>query len=342
MKAIVIARHGGPEVLELRDLPSPEPGHGEVRLRIRAAALNHLDIWVRRGHPGLRVPLPFVPGSDMAGEVQALGPGVEGWQAGDEVVVYPASFCGHCEACRAGRQNLCRRYHIFGENRPGGLAEEAVVPAACLFRRPTGLSWEESATFPLSWLTSWHMLMAKAHHRPGDWVLIQAAASGTGIAALQIARLHGLRVLAVAGGPAKCARLLELGADVVHDHHEGGLRERVKALTGGAGMPLVIDHVGAATFADSLAALARGGSYITCGGSSGPELAFDVRHLFIKHQRIIGSTMGTLDDFARVVFHMEHGGLRPVIHRVFPPEGIADAHQELEERRVVGKVVIRF
>jgi NADPH:quinone reductase-like Zn-dependent oxidoreductase len=342
MKAIVIPRHGGPEVLELRDLPTPEPGIGEVRLRIKAAALNHLDIWVRRGHPGLVVPLPFIPGSDMAGVIDALGAGVSGWAEGDEVVVYPATFCGQCEPCRAGRQNLCRRYHILGENRPGGLAEEVVVPAACLFRRPARLSWEESAAFPLSWLTSWHMLMDKVSHRPGDWVLIQAAASGTGIAALQIARLHGLRVIAVAGGPEKCARLREMGADAVVDHREGGLRAQVKALTGGAGVSIVVDHVGVDTFADSLSALGRDGSLVTCGGSSGPMLTFDVRHLFIKHQRIIGSTMGTLDDFARVVFHVERGDLQPLVHRVFEPAEIADAHRELEQRRVIGKVVVRW
>ncbi|MCB1046426.1 MAG: zinc-binding dehydrogenase [Calditrichaeota bacterium] len=342
MKAIVIPSHGGAEVLELRDLPVPQPGIGEVRLRIRAAALNHLDLWVRRGHPGLKIPLPFIPGSDMAGQIQTLGAGVEGWAPGDEVVVFPATFCGACEPCRAGRQNLCRQFRIFGENRPGGMAEEVVVPAACLFPKPSRLSWEEAAAFPLSWLTSWHMLNDKVSHRPGDWVLIQAAASGTGIAALQIARLHGLRVIAVAGGAEKCARLLEMGADAVVDHTRDDLRATVKSLTGGAGVAVVVDHVGADTFAASLGALARGGSYVTCGGSSGPMLQFDVRHLFIKHQRLIGSTMGTLDNFSRIMFHVERGELRPVIHRVLAPEAIADAHLELEERRVVGKVVITF
>ncbi|MCA9784409.1 MAG: alcohol dehydrogenase catalytic domain-containing protein [Candidatus Cloacimonetes bacterium] len=178
MKAIVIPSHGGAEVLELRDLPVPQPGIGEVRLRIRAAALNHLDLWVRRGHPGLKIPLPFIPGSDMAGQIQTLGAGVEGWALGDEVVVFPATFCGACEPCRAGRQNLCRQFRIFGENRPGGMAEEVVVPAACLFPKPSSLSWEEAAAFPLSWLTSWHMLNDKVSHRPGDWVLIQAAVEG--------------------------------------------------------------------------------------------------------------------------------------------------------------------
>lgn len=348
MKAVVIPRHGGPEVLELREVPRPpEPGPGEVRVAVRAVALNHLDLWVRRGHPGLHVPLPFIPGSDLSGVVESVGAGVSRVAPGDAVVAYPALFCGVCEACLEGRQNHCRRYAILGENAPGGLCGEIVLPERNLFPLPAGLDFAQGAAFPLAWLTSWHMLARKVHLRPGQWVLVQAAASGTGIAAVQIARLFGARVVAAAGSEAKCDTLRALGAEVVVQAGRDDLRVAVKEATGGRGCEVVLDHQGADTFAASLACLARGGRYVTCGGTTGPQLQFDVRHLFIKHQRIIGSTMGDVGDFQALLRHMrpppgETGGrgLWPLVHRVFPLAEVSSAHRELESRRVAGKVVV--
>jgi NADPH:quinone reductase-like Zn-dependent oxidoreductase len=350
MRAVVIPRHGGPEVLELRDLPRPPaPGPGEVRLAVRAVGLNHLDLWVRRGHPGLHVELPFIPGSDISGVVESVGPGVTRVAPGDAVVAYPALFCGVCEACLGGRQNHCRRYAILGENASGGLCDEIVLPERNLFPLPAGLDFVQGAAFPLAWLTSWHMLTRKVDLRPGQWVLVQAAASGTGVAAVQIARLFGARVVAAARGDAKCEVLRALGAEVVVPVEHDDLRAAVKVATGGRGCAVVVDHQGADTFATSLACLAREGAYITCGGTTGPDLHFDVRHLFIKHQRIIGSTMGDVADFQNLLARMEppspdsamRRALWPLVHRVFPLEEAARAHEELESRRVAGKVVVK-
>ncbi len=351
MRAVVISRHGGPDVLELRELPRPAaPGPGQVRVSVRAAGLNHLDLWVRRGHPGLHVDLPFIPGSDLAGVVESVGEGVTRVRAGQSVVAYPALFCHQCAACLAGRQNHCRSYAILGENTSGGLCDEIVLPERNLFPLPEGLSFVQGAAFPLAWLTSWHMLTRKVVLQPGDWVLIQAAASGTGVAALQIARLFGARVIATAGSDEKCRRLLELGAEHVVDHRSGELRARVKAVTDGRGCTVVLDHLGAETFSLSLGCLAREGRYLTCGGTTGPELHFDVRHLFIKHQRIIGSTMGDVGDFQTLLAHMGPPpaagaalrGLWPVVHQEFSLSQVSQAHAELESRQVIGKVVVKL
>lgn len=347
MKAMVVARHGGPEVMELRELPTPNPGPGEVRVRIRAAALNHLDLWVRRGHPGLHVELPHIPCSDVGGVVDGIGRGVSRCEPGDEVVLYPALFCNRCEACLEGRHNHCRDYRILGENVAGGLAEYIVVPERNVYHKPAGLSFEQAAAFPLAWLTSWHMLAGKVRVQPGDWVLIQAAASGTGLAGLQIARLFAGRVIVTAGTDEKCERLLAMGAEHAVNYASGDVRAVVRQATGGRGCPVVMDHVGQATFRQSMSCLARGGSYVTCGGTSGAELSFDVRHLFIKHQRIIGSTMGTAGDFQALLSHMAAPGtqpgsaLWPVVHRVFEMTEAAEAHRVLEARKAFGKVVLR-
>jgi NADPH:quinone reductase-like Zn-dependent oxidoreductase len=360
MRAALITRHGGPEVIELHELPVPEPGPGEVRVAVKAAALNHLDLWVRRGMPGLNLALPHVPAADICGIVDALGPGVVRCAPGDAVVLYPAHFCGRCAACLEGRQNHCPEYAILGEHAPGGLAEFIVVPERLVFPRPLGLGFEEGAAVPLAWLTSWHMLARKARPEPGDWVLVQAGASGTGVAAIQIARLFGARVIATAGSEEKRARLLKLGVESALLHGEAGLRAEVKRLSGGRGCTVVVDHVGRDTFRGSLSCLARGGRLVTCGGTSGADLSFDVRHLFIKHQQIIGSTMGDVGDFQALLGRMgpapaafalrpfsgepEHGapGLFPVIHQVFALDELPQAQEELESRRVFGKVVIRM
>lgn len=344
MRAVHVTAHGGPEVLQVVQVPDvPAPGPGEVRVDVRAVALNHLDLWVRRGHPGLKVPLPFVPGSDISGVVESVGEGVTRVRAGEAVVAYPALFCHTCPACLDGRQNHCRRYAILGEHAPGGLAERILLPERNLFPMPARLSFAESAAFPLAWLTSWHMLARKVSLKPGDAVLIQAAASGTGVAALQMARLFGARVMATAGSAAKCEALAALGAHEVVNYREEDVRARVKSFTQGEGCAVVLDHLGADTFATSLACLARGGTYVTCGGTTGPQLTFDVRHLFIKHQRIVGSTMGDVGDFQALLRLMGPAAthpLFPVVGRRFPMDHIAQAHAALEGRNLVGKVVV--
>jgi NADPH:quinone reductase-like Zn-dependent oxidoreductase len=340
MKAVVIPRFGDASVLEIREVPRPEISHGQVRVKVKAVALNHLDLWVRRGHPGIHVELPFIPGSDISGIVESVGDGVRRCTAGQEVVLYPATFCNKCAECLSGRQNMCRHYSILGENAPGGLAEEIVVPEEIVFPKPVNLSFQQAAAFPLAWLTSWHMLADKLSLEPGTWMLIQAAASGTGLAALQIAKLFGSRVIATAGSEHKIKGLHNMGADVVVNYKKQNLRDVVKHVTQKRGCRVAMDHVGADTFASSISSLSRGGTYITCGGTSGSKLELDVRHLFIKHLKIIGSTMGNIKNFEDVLYHIGTGDLFPVIHKEYSVDEIVLAHKELENRAAIGKVVI--
>jgi len=327
MRAVVIREHGSFDKLVLEDVPAPEPKADEVRVRVRAAALNHLDTWVRRGVEGFRFPLPIIPGCDGAGVVDAAGEAAHGIEPGQEVVLVPG--LGH---------PLARDYGILGETRDGTCAELIVVPRENVLPKPAGLSWEEAGSFSLTYLTAWVMLANRAAIQPGEWVLIHAIGSGVGVASLQIARLFGCRVIGTASTPEKRARAREMGAEEVFAY-EDFVRE-ARRVTGKAGVDVVVDHVGPATWEGSVATLRKGGRIVTCGGTSGYEIRFDVRHLFFKSLSFLGSTMGTLEDQKTVLRHVEAGRLRPVIDSVFPLEKIADAHRRLAERTVFGKVVV--
>ncbi len=340
MRAVVIRAHGGPEALGLEQRPLPEPGPGEVRVRVRAVAVNHLDLWVRRGVPGHVFPLPLVPGSDVAGEVDAAGPGVEGVSPGEAVVVGPGVSCGTCRACRAGEEPLCPRYGILGESRDGGCAEAIVVPARNLFPMPRSLGFEQAAAVPLVFLTAWHMLVARARLRPGESALVHAAGSGVSSAAIQVARLLGGRVAATAGSAEKCRRALELGAEVAVNYREADFVAEVRRWTGGRGVDVAVDHVGEHTFDRTIRCLARGGRYVTCGATSGFELRTDFRLVFFKSLSILGSTMGSGHELAEVLEHVGAGRLAPVVDRVMPLERVAEAHRLVESRQVFGKVVL--
>jgi NADPH:quinone reductase-like Zn-dependent oxidoreductase len=328
MKAVVIREHGSVDRLRLEDRPVPEPGPDEVRVRVKAAALNHLDLWVCRGVEGVRYPLPLVPGCDGAGIVDRAGAAARGIEAGQEVVLAPG--LGH---------PLQRDYGILGETRDGTCAEYVVVPRENVLPKPENLSWEETAAFPLTYLTAWAMLVRRAGIQAGEWVLIHAAGSGIGIASLQIAKLHGCRVIVTASTEEKRRRARELGADEALPYED--FAKQAYRITGKEGIDIVVDHVGPATWAGSVQCLRRGGRLVTCGGTSGHEITFDVRHLFFKSLSFLGSTMGTPEEMKTVVKHMRAGLLRPVIDSTFPLERIADAHRRLAERAVFGKVVVR-
>jgi NADPH:quinone reductase-like Zn-dependent oxidoreductase len=341
MKAWRIHEHGGPDVLRLEEIPTPEPGPKEVRVRVRAVALNHLDLWVRRGVPGHTFPLPIVPGSDVSGVVDAVGPGVQRWSPGQEVLVAPGIGCGHCPACLAGDDHLCPEYGIFGETRDGGCAEFLVVPESHLMEHPPNLGPEEAASLPLVLLTAWHMLVDRARVRPGEWVLVRGGSSGVGSMSLQIARLWGARAIATVTNPDKVERVHEAGAEVVLTLEGSELRREVLRLTGGRGVDVVIDHVGQATFRSSLSCLAKGGRLVNCGATTGPKVEVDLRHIFFKDLSILGSTMGRRGELEEAMEHVRAGRLRPVVDRVFPLEELPEAHRHLEARRAVGKVVLR-
>ena len=341
MRALVIRSHGGPEVLRFEDRPVPEPGPGQVRVRVLAVGLNHLDLWVRNGVPGHAFPLPMVPGCDVRGVVDALGPGATGCRPGDQIVVGPGVSCGRCHACRSGNEPLCREYGILGESCDGGCAEYVVAPDRNVFAAPGRLAPEEAAAVPLAFLTAWHMLRARARIEPGERVLVHAAGSGVSSAAIQIARLLGARVIASAGSDDKCARARELGAEEAFNYRTHDVVAEVRRWAGRGGVEVVVDHVGAATFEPSIRCLARGGRYVTCGATSGFELKTDFRLVFFKSLSILGSTMGGSHELQSVLSLVEAGRLQPVVDAVFPFERIAEAHARLESRAGFGKVVVR-
>lgn len=341
MKAVAIYEHGGRDVLRFEEqLPDPEVGPGQVRVRVRACALNHLDVWVRRGLPHLKLSYPHILGADVAGEVDAVGPGVDGVEVGRRALLSPGTSCGTCRRCLAGQDNLCRGYGILGETRDGGYAELLTVPAANLLPYPGDLPFAEAAAVPLTFQTAWQMLVDKARVRPGEVVLVLAAASGVGTAAIQIARLFNATVIAAASSPAKLERAEQLGAHHRINYSEQDLVREVKALTGKRGADVVFEHVGAATWESSIKACATGGRVVTCGATSGFQAATDLRHVFFRQLSILGSTMGSKAVLFDVVQHVAAGRLRPVVDRVLPLAEAAEGHRMLEDREVMGKVVL--
>lgn len=341
MRAIVIRRHGGPEVLEMAEIPDPQPGASEVRVQVRAAALNHLDLWVRNGIPSNPVPLPHILGSDVAGVVEAVGADVPaGIEPGMEVMLQPGVSCMRCEACLSGRDNACRQYSILGEHRWGGYAEKIVVPHHNVIPKPANLSFEEAAASPLALLTAWEMLVRRAQVQPGETVLVHAAGSGVGSSAVQIARLLGARVIATAGSAEKLERAKELGAHHVVNYEEQDWVREVKGLTDRRGVEVVFDHVGVKTWDGSLRCLANGGRLVTCGATTGYDARVDLRHLFYRRLSLLGSTMGSKGDLLRIVDLLAAGQLAPVVDRVLPLEKAREAHELLADRRQFGKVVL--
>jgi NADPH:quinone reductase-like Zn-dependent oxidoreductase len=340
MKAVVIPRHGGPEVLEYREVPDPEIGSNEVLVRVRACALNHLDLWVRRGLPGVEIPLPHIPGSDIAGEVVQVGRDVRQVRVGDDVVLAPGISCGHCQACLSGFDNRCREYTLLGYLVDGGCAELVRVPGVNVLPKPENLTFEQAAAVPLVFLTAWHMLVTRARLAPGEDVLVIAAGSGVGSAAVQIARLMGARVFATVGSEAKKQKALELGAEVVLDHHRQDIVAEIRRLTGRRGVDVVFEHVGEATWERSLACLAVGGRLVTCGATTGPHVSIDVRRVFSRNQTILGSYMGSKAELYSVLKLVSEGRLRPVIDTVLPLEQCTIAHIRMERSEHFGKIVL--
>ena len=340
MRAVRIHRHGGPEVLQIERLEKPVPGPDEALVRIRAAALNHLDLWVRNGLPG--IPLPLIPGSDAAGVIEEIGrkSSQSDFKPGDEVILIPYRCCRKCSFCLDGNENLCRQFQIVGEHIQGFQAEYVVVPFYFLLPRPKSISWEASAAFPLVYLTAWHMLHRKAGIRKGDRVLIWGASSGVGSAAIQIARDAGATVITTAGTERKAAFGKELGAGHAINYHSENVGSRVLELTDGEGVDIVFEHVGLEAWAHSLKALRHGGTLVTCGATTGAVVRVDLRHLFIKRQRIIGSTMGDRNDLIRLIGLIEAKRIRPVYSHVLPLDDVRQAHEILAKGENLGKVVL--
>ena len=343
MKAVRFHQHGGPEVLVHEDAPDPAAAPGRAVVRVRACALNHLDIWQRRGIERVKIPFPHISGADVAGEVVETGKGKSTQEPvlpGLRVMLQPGLSCGKCAACLAGRDNRCARYDVLGYQSDGGYAEYVSVPEANLIPIPAHITFTDAAAFPLTFLTAWHMLFNRARLEEGDIVLVLAAGSGVGQAALQLARHAGAFVIATAGSPEKIDLASRLGADATIDHGTEDIAAAVRKITSGRGADIVVEHVGRATWDASVKSLARGGRLVTCGATTGHDAAIDLRHLFGRQLSLVGSYMGEKAELLKASRLFFGGLVRPVVDRVFPLADAAAAHQYLEGRRQFGKVVL--
>jgi NADPH:quinone reductase-like Zn-dependent oxidoreductase len=337
MKAVRIHQFGGPEVLTYEDVPDPTPRKDQALIRVRACALNHLDLWVRQGLPGVN--LPHILGSDIAGEIVEVGEYVT-FKTGQRVLLAPMSFCNHCPKCVAGLQNQCRTFTVLGNAVDGGNCELIAVPAVNVIPIPDSLDFNQAASVPLVFVTAWHMLVGRGAIRPGQTVLILGANSGVGIAAIQIARLFHARIITTAGDERKMQLARELGADYVINHYEQKISQEVRKITNSEGVDIVIEHVGKATWEESVKSLKPSGVLVTCGATAGPKVELDLRFLFSRQLALLGSYMGTMSELNEVLGHVFAGRLKPVIDRTFPLKELRAAHEYLAQSQMFGKIVV--
>jgi 2-desacetyl-2-hydroxyethyl bacteriochlorophyllide A dehydrogenase len=340
MKAVLFRAHGGPVNLSYEDLPTPTIGSEDVLIRVKACALNHLDIWIREGNPAYPMPLPHVSGSDAAGIVEQVGNGVEGVMVGQRVFVSPGISCWKCEQCLAGRDNMCRSYGLLGAMTHGSYAEYVKVPFRNVLPIPENLSFEQAAAFPLVSVTASHMLFALAGLQHGETVLIMGAGSGVGTMAIQMAKLAGARVMTTVGSDDKIPKAVILGADAVINHAKENVSERVKLLTEERGVDVVIEHIGPEVWETALESLAKGGRLVTCGATTGGEVKLNLRYVFSRQLTIKGSYMGTRAELVKAAELMGQGRLISVIDRTFPLQEARAAQELMLRRQFFGKIVL--
>ena len=340
MKAVLFREHGGPEKLSYEDVPMPAIGPGEVLVRVKACALNHLDIWIRQGNPAYPMPLPHVSGSDIAGVVEQVGSHTEGVNVGQRVFVSPGLSCWNCENCLAGRDNFCRTYSLIGAMTHGGYAEYVKVPFRNVMPIPENLSFEQAAAFPLVSVTASHMLFALAGLRYGETVLVMGAGSGVGSMAVQLAKLAGARVITTVGTDDKIPKAVVLGADAVINHAKENVAERVKLLTEGKGVDVAIEHIGPSVWETGVQSLSKGGRLITCGATTGAEVKLDLRYLYSRQLTIKGSYMGTRAELVKAAELMGQKRLIPVIDRTYPLKDARAAQELMLSRKFFGKIIL--
>ncbi|MGA1999570.1 MAG: zinc-binding dehydrogenase [Terriglobales bacterium] len=339
MKTVRLHQFGGPEVLKYEDVPDPQPRQDQVLVRVRACAMNHLDLWVCKGLPGVK--LPHILGSDVAGEIVDVGEYVTGLQKGQRVIVAPMVFCGHCRFCVSGVHNMCREFTVLGNGVDGGNCELIAARHDCVIPIPDSLSFEEASAVPLVGLTAWHMMVTRAQIRPGQNVLVLGANSGVGMAAIQIGKLFNARVIATAGDDHKMQRARELGADEVINHYTQKISDEVKRITNKEMCDIVIEHVGQATWGESMKSLKPGGAIVTCGATTGPKVDLDLRFLFSKQFSFLGSYMGTMGDLHDVLKHVFSGKIKGVVDSTFPLSEARAAHERMEKSQMFGKIVLK-
>jgi NADPH:quinone reductase-like Zn-dependent oxidoreductase len=338
MKAVRIHEFGGPEVLKFEDVPEPALRKDHVLIRVKACALNHLDLWIRKGLPGVK--LPHINGSDVSGDIAEVGEYIRDLKPGQRVLLAPMTFCGHCAECAAGRENFCPQFSVLGYLNDGGNAEFITIPRINVIPIPETLTYDKAASVPLVFLTAWHMLVERAQIKPGQLVLVLGAGSGVGSAAIQIAKLWGARVITTAGDETKLEKGRELGADYTINHYKQKISEEVRKITARRGVDIVFEHVGAATWEESLKSLRPGGTLVTCGATTGPEVKIEIRFLFSRQLSYLGSYMGTMGDLHEVLKFVFNGALKPVVNKSFPLREAGAAHEYLERSAQFGKVIL--
>ena len=338
MKAVRIHEFGGPEALRYEEVADPQPRKDQVLVRVKACAMNHLDIWVRKGLPGVK--LPHMLGSDIAGEIVGVGEYVTGFKTGQRVLIAPMHFCNHCAKCVAGLQNQCPEFSVLGNAVDGGNCELIAVPAVNVIPIPDSLDFNHAASVPLVFLTAWHMLVGRAGIRPGQTVLVLGANSGVGIAGIQVAKLFNCQVIATAGDERKMAKARELGADHVINHYQQKISEEVRKITGKQGVDIVLEHVGPATWDESVRSLKPAGTLVTCGATTGPQVNIDLRFVYSRQLSVLGSYMGTMGELHEVLRHVFSGRLKPVVDRIFPLKDAHAAHEYMEKSQMFGKIVL--
>jgi NADPH:quinone reductase-like Zn-dependent oxidoreductase len=341
VKAVVFHEHGGIDKLHYEDRPNPTINDKEVLVRVKACALNRLDLWGRKGLPGIQIPLPHISGSDICGEVEDTGRLVTKVRPGDAVIVSPGLSCGTCEYCLSGRDSMCRSYKIIGYLVDGGYAELVSVPEVNLIPKPEWLKPEEAAAIPLVFMTAWHMLVTRAAISPGEDALILGAGSGVGSAAIQIAKLCGARVIATAGSEDKLRLAKELGADELINHTQQDIAEETRRITNKRGVDVVFEHIGSATWEKSIKALAVGGRLVTCGATTGYAAQTDIRYVYSRQLSILGSYMASKAELLRVIDLVRRRRLKPVLDKVYPLADAAKAQERMEKREHFGKIVLR-
>jgi NADPH:quinone reductase-like Zn-dependent oxidoreductase len=328
--------------IKIEDIAPPQPAPGEVLLRVRSAGLNHLDIWVRKGRKGVVLPMPHILGSDAAGVVEALGPDVGGVKVGDEVILNPGLSCGRCEYCRRGQQSLCASFGIVGLSRPGTFAEFVAIPAKNLRPKPPHLTFDEAGAFVLSFVTAWRMLMTRAQLKPGQTLLIHGIGGGVALSALKLAKLTGAEVIVTSSSDEKLARAKEIGADHTINYKAGDVARSVKEITAGRGVDVVVDTAGAATWPIDFSAVRPGGKIVLCGITTGPEAMTNLRVLYWNQLTIMGSTMGSDEDFRQMVTAVAAVRMKPVMDSVHPLEEVRQAALRMEAANQFGKIVLRI
>lgn len=342
MKAIVMERSGGPDVLIPTEIPTPTPQKNQVLVKLMYAGLNHLDIWVRKGNPAYHVQYPHILGADGSGIIEAVGPEAEGVSVGDRVLIFPGVTCGECEYCKAGHDNQCEQYSFVGTKQHGTYAEYVVVPDLNVVAIPETYSFESAAAFPLTYLTAWHMLFGKAQLKENETVVVTGASSGVGVAAIQLSKWKGARVLALTTSRNKVHKIKELGADeVLHVEGESDFSKWVLKQTEGKGAHVIIEHVGPATWDKSIRSMRKYGRLSTCGATTGPTVSLDLRYVFSRDLSIFGCRMGTQREFHALSQVMFQQKFSPLIDKVFPLDEAASAHDYLEGKQHVGKVLLK-